>query len=692
MRLRALAVACVVVAACAPRGAGTGDAFTGSARCVSCHEAEGEAWRPSQHAAAMQKADSTTVLGDFADARVTIDGVTSRFFRRDGRYLVHTMGPDGTMQEYEVLFTFGVAPLQQYLVAFPGGRLQPLTLSWDTRPAAAGGQRWFALDVVAPIGADDDGHWTGRAMNWNYMCADCHATAVRKEYALAADTFATRYLETGVGCEGCHGPGEAHARWASGSRLARAIWTDPGLPNRLDERRGIRWGRSSDTAQPRRSAARTTSREIDTCAQCHALRVHVAEGYVAGAPLMDFYDPMPLVSGLYHADGQQRDEVYNHGSFLQSRMHAAGVTCSDCHDPHSQRLRAPGNAVCAQCHLATRYDTTAHHGHARGSRGSECAACHMPVTTYLEIDGRHDHSIRIPRPDRSAALGVPDGCAGCHAGRGAAWAVDALRTWRGPGAPGYQRFAEVFAAADAGRDVADSLAMIAVDTTQPVMVRRSALTRLGRYPGGATRDAAMSAARDRDALVRRGAVDALMGLPLSDRIAIGAPLLGDSLRAVRLAVTWQLAAAPDTAIPATWRVAFTRAREEFIASQRYNGDRAEHRTTLGAFHFARGDTAAAELEFRWVTTHWPRHVPAWTNLAGVLSLRRKEGEAEATLRDAIRRLPDEGELKVQLGLSLARQGRVREAIGELEQAQRLAPSDAAVARTLAALRRAPTER
>ncbi len=669
-------------------GDGSVPEFVGSVRCGECHSQQYVAWRGSQHAAAMQHATDSTVLGDFNDATFTEEGTTSRFFRRDGRFFVNTLGGDGVAHDYEVRFTFGVAPLQQYLVPFPGGRLQPLALAWDTRPSSSGGQRWFALDAVAPLGPADDGHWSGRGLNWNYMCADCHATAVRKGYVASTDSFDTRYSELGVGCEACHGPGAAHARWGSRPSWLRAtIWRDTGLVARLDERRGVRWAIDSASGNARRSAPRTSAREIEGCAPCHARRVHIADGYAAGMPLMDAYDPIVLLPTLHHADGQQLDEVYDHASFLQSRMFAFGVTCADCHDPHSQKLRLPGRQVCLQCHRAAAYDTAAHHGHQSTSAGSDCAACHMPAATYLEIDPRHDHSIRIPRPDRTVALGVPNACASCHAAKGAAWAADAVQAWRRRGTGGFQSFAESFDADDrAAADALSRLLAIARDASQPAVVRASALGRLSRYRDPAIAEVVRDAVRDSVALVRRWALEALEGGAVGDRLSIVPPLLSDPRRAVRQKAAWLLAPTVDSLRTPELRAAFARARDEFIASQRYNADRADHRVALGVFLLALGDTAQALGEFRTAATQWPRHLDAVVNLAGVLSLQGKDGEGERVLREALRLLPDEAELHHALGLALARQSRLPEAIAEVQEALRLAPGHAGYERTLGALR------
>jgi len=651
--------------------------FVGSAKCAACHAHQYASWNGSQHAAAMKEARAETVLGRFDSTRFTQAGRTSIFFRRGEQFVVNTEGPDGALHDFVITYTFGVSPLQQYLVQLPGGRLQPLTIAWDTRPVAQGGQRWFSLEAEARVAAGDELHWSGRGYNWNYMCADCHSTDVRKGYDAAADTFHTTSSEINVACEACHGPGSAHAVWgAKPSWLRRFLWRDNNLTNTLRERRGVSWSIDSTSGNARRSVARTTDREIETCAQCHGRREHIADGYTAGAPLLDFYDPFPLLAGVYHPDGQQDDEAYDYASFLQSRMFAFGVTCADCHDPHTQKLRQPGNLVCAQCHRAAKYDTVAHHGHAAGSPGASCAACHMPPATYMEIDPRHDHSIRIPRPDRSISLGVPNACTQCHADRSAQWAADQIRARSGKAPGGFQGFAETFAAADRGAvGAADSLAGIVSDASQPAIVRASALARLRDYPGPAARRSAATGAGDPNPLVRRWALEPLRSLVPAERIPVALPLLRDSLRAVRQAAASLLAGVADSLKTPEDRRAFESAAAEFVNSQHYNADRAENRVSLGTYYVERGHLDSAGAEYRSAVKQWPHFLDAYINLAGVLSLQNREPDAERVLRDGLQQLPRAPHLYHALGLSLARAGRLPEATKELAEANRLSSGD-----------------
>ena len=392
---------------------------------------------------AMQHATEKTVLGDFNDARFDYYDVTSRFFRKDGRFFVETDGPDGKLAAFEVKYTFGVDPLQQYLIVFPDGRLQALSIAWDSRPKDKGGQRWFHLYPNEEIRHDDVLHWTKLNQNWNFMCAECHSTGVRKNYDATSDRFATTWAEIEIGCEACHGQGSRHVSWA---RERQRWWPfgktedpDKGLLVRFDERRERVWPIDPKTGSAMHAFTPPALRkEVETCGLCHARRSTLSEDWVPGRWLSDTHRVAPLSRGLYHADGQMLDEVYNYGSFKQSKMFAAGVTCSDCHEPHGAALRLPGDGVCLQCHAPDKFASATHHRHEGVDPPLACADCHMPARTYMVIDRRHDHSFRIPRPDLSARLGTPNACTDCHTDKSADWAAAAVERWHGPDRKGFQ--------------------------------------------------------------------------------------------------------------------------------------------------------------------------------------------------------------------------------------------------------------
>src|SRR4051812_10297965 len=524
--------------------AGAPVSYVGAQACASCHEQQAKAWRGSQHELAMQHAGVKSVLGNFGNSKFTYAGTTSTFFKRDDKFFVNTDGPDGKLHEYEIKYTFGVTPLQQYLVEFPDGRLQALSIAWDTRSKEQGGQRWFHLYPGQAIKAGDRLHWTGIDQNWNYQCADCHSTNLRKNFDAAANIFKTTWSEINVACEACHGAGSGHVAWANKASGWKQI-ENKGLAVTFDERRGITWDRKGNDSTASRSTPRITTREVETCAHCHARRGQSTDDYVAGHALADSYLPALLEEGLFWPDGQMRDEVYNYASFLQSKMFAKGVSCCDCHEPHTQKLRAQGNALCTQCHQAEKFEAATHSHHAAGTLGAQCTACHMPTTTYMQIDPRHDHSMRIPRPDRSVSLGVPNACNQCHKERTADWAAAQIGHWVAQPAQGFQTFAEALHAGESTKAGARGLLMaVAEDQRQPAIARASAAALLSRYPGPLTIDTLRKALNDSDALVRTAAVEALSG---AERPVLAQSLprmLGDPVRSVRMAAARALASIP----------------------------------------------------------------------------------------------------------------------------------------------------
>jgi len=650
-------------------------AFVGAARCSGCHPAEAAAWRGSQHDRAMEEPSEASVLGDFADARFEHRGVVSRFFRRGGGYAVETEGPGGKPAAFEIAYTFGVAPLQQYLVRLPQGRLQALGTAWDARPREAGGQRWFSLHPDEAVPAGDVLHWTMPSQRWNAQCADCHSTDLRRGYDLATDTYETRFAELDVACEACHGPGARHVAWAEAAgrgEPGRSGSAGPGLAVSFPPARPADWVLESGAAIARRAAPRAEHLELETCAPCHARRALLREGRVPGEPLLDTHRPALLEEGLYEADGQMRDEVYVYGSFVQSRMHAAGVTCSDCHDPHSARLRAEGNALCGQCHRAEVFDAPAHHRHEARSSGTECVACHMPARTYMEIDARHDHSFRVPRPDLSLAIGTPNACTDCHRGRPAAWAAEAVAKWFPKGRRGTPHYGEALAAGRRGAPGADrALAALAADTAQPGVARATALSLLAAPPA----EAVQRGAGDADPLVRLGALEAAQRVEPAARLAAVQPLLRDPTLAVRIEAARVLADVP----PPLWRledrVALADALGEYRAAQLVQADRPEAHVNLGLLHVSLGEPDAARREYETALRLAPWFVPAAVNLADLERALGRDDAAEQRLRAALVAAPEVAELHHALGLTLVRLGRHAEALAALERAATLVPDE-----------------
>jgi len=656
--------------------------FVGSETCAGCHQEEARLWRSSQHKLAMAHATDKTVLGDFNNTGFDYYGVHSRFLRKDGRFFVETDGPDGKLATFEVKYTFGVDPLQQYLVEFPDGRVQALSIAWDSRSKEEGGQRWFHLYPKEEIKHDDPLHWTKLNQNWNFMCAQCHSTGVRKNYDAPDDRFATRFAEISVGCEACHGEGSRHVAWARN----RASWwpfakdDDPakGLLVRFDERAGIEWRHDPATGNSRRNFSPALLRkEVETCGLCHARRGEFAEAWIPGHSLSDTHVVSPLARDLYYADGEMRDEVYNYGSFKQSRMFAAGVTCGDCHEPHAAKLRLPGDGVCLQCHAGEKYAAAAHHHHQGASPPLACASCHMLAGTYMVVDRRHDHGFRIPRPDLTASLGTPNACNACHADKPAQWAADAIAGWAGGDRKGFQNYAPAFHAAWTDQADAETLLSAVISNAgAPAFARAGALAELGARPSPAAINLARGALSDPDPMVRLGAVDVLANVAPAQLWPLIAPLLSDSSRGVRIRAVALLAGIPPESQPAGDRKRFEQAAAEFIAAQGLNADRPEARTTLGNFEARRGRTAEAEAEYKAALRLNPQFAAAAINLADLYRQNERDGEGETVLRAALAASPADAGLHHALGLVLTRLKRAQDALPELQRAAELEPQRA----------------
>lgn len=661
-----------------PATAGTAASpqFLGRDVCSGCHEEQAAQWSGSHHDLAMQAASEETVLGDFDNASLNHYGVTSSFFRKGETFMVRTEGADGKLRDYPISYTFGVEPLQQYLVEFPGGRLQALSLAWDTRPKERGGQRWFHLYPDEQIAHDDELHWTQPSQNWNSMCAECHSTNLEKNYDPAERTFSTAWSEIDVSCEACHGPGSDHVAWAGRKPGWEKHESGMGLAISLDERKRVDWAMDPETGNAVRSRPRDSGREIGMCARCHSRRSPISGNYVHGEPLLDHYLPRLLDAGMYYADGQIDDEVYVYGSFIQSRMFQAGVTCSDCHEPHSLQLRAPGNGVCLQCHAATKYDRASHHFHAPGSTGASCAECHMPPRNYMVVDPRHDHSMRIPRPDLSVRLGTPNACNNCHEDESPGWAAGQVRSWYGQAPGGFQSYAQALHdARHAQAHSADSLAALIRDTQTPAIARATALAQIGPYLDAATVDVLTLGLSDTDPGVRAAAVAQLESVPAEMRVRLAFPMLEDPVRAVRIEAARSLASIPAGDLPEHQRLLLDKAVREYIAAQQAMAERPEAQANLGNLYAALGEAQQAAVAYETAIDLNPAYVPAYVNLADLYRAQGKEAGAENALRRAARVSPGNADVHHALGLSLVRQQRTQEGVEALRLASTLNPDN-----------------
>ena len=664
-----LGLACLLLSKAAVAGAEKQPRYLGSQVCAACHGDQAEAWANSHHAWALRPASPEFVLGDFEDAVFEHIGVRTRFFRRDEGYFVETEGPNGELAEFEIAYAVGVEPLQQYLVELDRGRLQPLDIAWDTTA-----KRWFHLFPGVAIAPDDGLHWTGSYKNWNGRCADCHSTGFVKAYEARSRRYQSRWSEMNVACEACHGPGEAHAAWARN-------------PEAFAQTRFAGIDEVGFTISFHRNSPKT---ETELCAGCHSRRQSLGpDSRVPGSTLSDDFRLALLRQGLYHADGQILDEVYVHGSFLQSKMHAKGVRCSDCHEPHDLSTRAEGNDLCVACHnpignprfpslKKALFDGLEHHFHELGSPGALCVSCHMPARTYMVVDPRRDHSFRVPRPDLSVTLGTPNACTACHDDRDDLWAAGQVRAWYPGGRSGTPHFASTLAAARNGsHDAGLRLSALAADRTQSAIVRATALDLLLGYdPLNASGLADLLT--DEAPLVRRAAVR-LQGLaPPRLRVIRLLPRLKDPVRLVRIEAARLLLGVPPAAIPTDFRPTFAAAVFEYQASLLATADFPETQANLGGLAYRIGNTQAAEEAFRTALEMDPYFAQVWVQLGELLHAGGRSREALSTLREGVSKVPDEGLLHNALGLLLAEQGALADSAESLKRAAEHMPGNARV--------------
>ena len=384
------------------------------------------------------------------------------------------------------------------------------------------------------------------------MCAECHSTGVRKNYDAASDRFATTFAEISVGCEACHGQGSRHVGWArnrkAGGRSAKLKIRRRGSSYASTSGAGDLADRCRTGNAIRNTLPSTLRKEVETCGLCHARRGQFSENWLPGRWLSETHTVSPISRGLYHSDGQMLEEVYNYGAFKQSKMFAAGVTCSDCHGPHSAKLRVSGDGVCLQCHAPDKYAAAAHHRHEGVSPPVACASCHMPARAYMVVDRRHDHSFRIPRPDLSVKFRTPNACNDCHADKSTEWAAAAIERWHGPNLKGFRTTPQVCMQRGPGARAATLLAEIAADRQAPAIARASALTELGSRLRLSNIGLARSGLSDPDPMVRIGALDMLEGVPMAQRWPLASPLLADAVQGVRIRAASLLAGVPSTAL------------------------------------------------------------------------------------------------------------------------------------------------
>ncbi|MEI7724249.1 MAG: multiheme c-type cytochrome [Bacteroidota bacterium] len=637
--------------------------FTGGKACIECHQKEYRLWKGSDHDSAMAVASDTSVKGNFNNAEFTWNGKTSKFYKKGGQFFVFTEGVGGVMKEFRISHTFGIRPLQQYLIPFENGKYQCLPIAWNTIE-----KKWFhmAAMVYKPDDLEPDNwlYWTNQAQNWNSMCAECHSTNLQKNFDLVSKSYHTTWQDINVNCEACHGPGSAHIEWARLPEMARPQDNNTGLVVKT---------------------SKINSRQyVESCAPCHARRSSTGPYDHAHNEFLSYAIPQLPTRPVYYIDGQFKDEDYEYGSFTQSKMYMKDVRCGDCHDPHSLKRKFEGNALCTQCHRADEYDTYNHHMHkAKGETGTTfvnksghklgpgdgnlCRDCHMPGQFYMGIDKRYDHSLRIPRPDLSISLGTPNACINCHDDKTNAWALQNVNKWYGERKKAH--YGTILEEAAIGKAGADSgLLRIINSNLYPEIIRSTAIGYLSAYPSVKAQDAVRKALNDPDPLLRYTAAENYVTADSALLIRTLSPLLGDPIKSVRMEAANRLSTFPKTAFGEITYPLFVKALEEYKKSQEYVADFPAGSYNLGNYYSKLKDLPRAEESYLAAIAIDNLFYPAKLNLAMIYYQEGKMDPAEKLYQDLVKNHPEVTEGYYYLALLYGEQKRYPEAIALLETA------------------------
>jgi tetratricopeptide (TPR) repeat protein len=622
--------------------------YAGSASCRECHEQEYNLWLQSNHRWAERLPDPELEGPAFDPPRSFEHGTQTTHVRAtNDHYEVITPGYGGETGPYRVERVIGHEPLRQFLVQGPGGRLQALEASYDPHR-----NEWFNSFGDEDRQPGEWGHWSGRGMNWNSMCAACHNTRLRKNYDELTDTYRTTMAEASIGCESCHGPMKDHVIWQQAHPDSRR--KDPTLRS----------------LNPRQI--------LDTCASCHARRPDLTGDFTPGESFFDHYS-LTIVdeTDTYYPDGQVRDENFEFASVLSSRMHHAGVRCLDCHNAHSLDLIRPGNDLCMRCHSggypnSPIIEPATHSRHRLDDTGGQCVSCHMPHTTYMERHPRRDHGWTSPDPLLTRELGIPNACNRCHTGEGedVDWAIRIVDEWYGPrmDRPARHRTRWIAAARDGQIAARDPLLDLIQSDEIPYWRAVAAGLVHQWITEPRVRQVLLDCLEDPDPLVRAAAITSLEPLvqgrdtPVIDAIRTR---LEDPLRSVRFRAAWALRAEVDSE---------SRAGRELLHVLDFNADQPGGQAQKGAYALARNQPRIALEHYQRAVDWDPYSGGLRHELAVVLSMVGRYQDALEHMLEAARLEPDLAEYQYRLALAWNEVGRLDQTIAALERAVALDPN------------------
>ncbi|MBU2918816.1 hypothetical protein KO505_12745 [Psychrosphaera sp. F3M07] len=635
--------------------------------CVTCHQSAVNDWQQSDHAKAMDLANEKTILGNFNNVTTKHFSQQARFYIQDELFKIDLTEGD-KLTTYTVNYTFGHYPLQQYLVPAQGGRFQVFPFAWDSRQESQGGQRWYPNYANEDIKSNDRLHWQQPLQNWNGMCADCHSDGLKRNYSIAENSFETKWDNINVGCQSCHGKMDDHTQvnvQTSSSLIDSPQQHQQVLNWLIKPGEKVAKLRDQQGKLATKQEKRDKGKFMDTCFSCHSLRSPLTDGIQPEQEFLNQFSPSLLSQPFYHSDGQIKEEVYVYGSFLQSKMFAEGVTCLNCHNKHTMKVKTQSNGLCLQCHSSEVYQQEKHTQHPLTSSGGQCVNCHMPETTYMSVDARRDHSFRIPRPDLSAIYNTPNACINCHQDQDNLWAVSHLEKWHGKSkilSDGEQLFIELQHQGGLPLDLHFKLIN---DLSLNEIKRASAIMLLPNSTAKLSDSQVQSWIASDEPLIRLAMAKVGHLLPLNERIKHYKSLLNDQYKAIRIASATHL-----VNLGLEQSVIFKNAFDELVFANEVSSWRGEGNLNQSLIHLNKGQTTQTISALNKSISVDPYFDVPYVNLADVYKNLNDNKNEKSTLDKGLTFNPKSANLHYSYGMYLIRLGDKKSSINSFASAIR----------------------
>lgn len=635
--------------------------------CKQCHKKQFENWYISDHFKAMAKADNKSVLGNFNNQTISFHNIRNRLFIKNKQYFINTLNENKKYQDYKISYTFGHYPLQQYLIETKKGHLQALNIAWDSREKSEGGQRWFHLQKEIN-GTKDIFFWTRHFQNANSRCIQCHTTNYSKNYNRETKTYNSSWSDINISCEACHIDVKKHLSLAKKNKFSN--FQKDSLSHTVKKATWIfkKDKNSAIIANPNFNILQNQKNIINICGTCHSRRENISK-FKTNEDFYDNFKLKMLEKNLYEIDGQILDEVFVLGSFLQSKMYKKGVSCTNCHEPHSQKLYFEGNNLCLQCHKKNIFDVKTHHNHKKNSIGSKCINCHMPQKKYMGVDFRADHSFSIPRPDLSILYNTSNACTNCHKNKSNLWAKKSLKNFLKKQNKNLSNKKDTYTKINKMlqnnnfsalnyflTEEINSLAKIQIATLYE---------QLKKFPINNTYNILSKDLKNKNILIKLSAISALEYAPPKIKISLLFPLKDDKNLSVRNKITQVLSSSFDFMNKEQKQI-FKKLTKELIKTLEYNSDSPIYLTNLANLYINLKNFNQAKKLLKEALEIEANYLPANLNLADIYRIQGLEKKVFNTLKKTLTFAKDYSIVYYSIALHYLRINKVSQAIKYLK--------------------------